>query len=93
MSNHIEEAKKILADADSMDPREDWAQRYFNAVQAKALIAIAEQLRIANLIALKAAWEPVETHATKDFERIYTVKNQIADDIAEALGIGGGSDD
>ena len=79
-------------DYDSLVAKHDADQAVIEAL-TEEVQGVREQLRIANLIALKAAWKPVETEATKDFERIYSVRNEIDDAIAEALGIGGDSDD
>ena len=56
--------------------------------QAEATLALVEQQRIANLIALRKAWTPVEQACSDDLARFYNVGNVIDEDIAAALGIG-----
>ena len=80
--NHIEEAKKLFnAIKGGYRPNPE------DEAEAHALIAIAEQLRIANLIAMRAAWTPVEARCSEDMQDFYNIGNQIDADIAEALGI------
>ena len=101
MTNHIEKALaslKPLFKPQTISVEEGNAQLHL--AQAYASIAIAEQLRIANLIALgsKDAWFGTAAEAARAVEtshhepgghRRYALKP----DIAEALGIGGDSDD
>ncbi len=80
--NHIEEAKKLFSSIKGgyrLNPEDE--------AEVHALIAIAEQLRIANLIAMRAAWTPVEARHSADMQEFYHIGNQIDANIAEALGI------
>ena len=94
MTNHIEQAKEIAHNAAKVQS----STEYTLAASAHALIAIAEQLRIANLISLmnsdniggpgNQAWEELHEKKPSRFGG-----EQLPFDIAEALGIGGGSND
>ncbi|GAA6122595.1 hypothetical protein BPY_07030 [Bifidobacterium psychraerophilum] len=97
MSNHIEQAKQSLKDVPDGILRGN-VEGEIDLAKANALIAIAEQLRIANLISLmnsdniggpgNQAWEELHEKKPSRFGG-----EQLPVDIAEALGIGGGSDD
>lgn len=80
--NHIEEAKKLFSSI-----KGGYRPSPEDEAEVHALIAIAEQLRIANLIAMRAAWTPVEARHSADMQDFYHIGNQIDADIAEALGI------
>ena len=92
MTNHIEQAKELLSNVPdgaiyhTIDAEIEMAK-------AKALVAIAEQLRIGNLIALDSVNS--QNSSLFDYEDTQFGRAVIGvkPDIAEALGIGGGSDD
>jgi hypothetical protein len=99
MTNHIEQALaslKPLFKPQTISVEGGNAQLHL--AQAYASIAIAEQLRIANLISLmdsdniggpgNQAWEELHEKKPSRFGG-----EQLPVDIAEALGIGGDSDD
>ncbi|MCI1643782.1 MAG: hypothetical protein LKI98_04285 [Bifidobacterium crudilactis] len=95
MTNHIEQAKEALSDT-PYDRVREALQGELELAKAQALISIAEQLRIANLIALSN--DTSYGAATVDAESaLWQIDNNqlthLQPDIAEALGIGGGSDD
>lgn len=98
MSNNIEKALaslKPLFSHQSISVKEGNAQ--LQLAQAYALIGIAEQLRIANLIGLNQEARvnsPVarSLYQVDDSQSGSMVKG-LQPDIAEALGIGGDSDD
>jgi hypothetical protein len=97
MTNHIEQADKaldVLFSPTGVSVEKATAQAQLS--QAHALIAIAKQLRIANLIALSN--DASYGSATVDAESALWQINDnqlthLQPDIAEALGIGGDSDD
>ena len=80
--NHIEETKKFFTSI-----KGGYLPNPEDEAEVHALIAIAEQLRIANLIAMRAAWTPVEARHSEDMQDFYHIGNQIDADIAKALGI------
>lgn len=98
MSNHIEEAKKAISgdigrlsdgtwNFQSVRARNSVAQAESLIAAAEELHGIMEQLRIGNLIAMRAAWTPVEARHSEDMQDFYHVGNQIDAEIAKALGI------
>lgn len=98
MTNHIEEAKSALNAlyGEQIVPL-DRANVNAQVSQAQALIAIAEQLRIANLIGLNQEARVNSPTARSlyqvDDSQFGSMVKGLQPDIAEALGIGGGSDD
>ena len=98
MTNHIEQALaslKPLFKHHTISVAEGNAQ--LQLAQAHALIAIAEQLRIANLIGLNQEARvnsPVARSLYQvDDSQFGSMVKGLQPDIAEALGISGGSDD
>ena len=96
MTNHIEQAKEALSDI-SHDELRGIVEGEIELAKANALIAIAEQLRIANLIGLNQEARvnsPVARSLYQvDDSQFGSMVKGLQPDIAEALGIGGGSDD
>ncbi|MCI1868505.1 hypothetical protein [Bifidobacterium crudilactis] len=96
MTNHIEQAKEILSDI-SHDELMGVVQGEIELAKANALIAIAEQLRIANLIGLnqeaRVNSPVVRSLYQVDDSQFGSMVKGLQPDIAEALGFGGGSDD
>ena len=96
MSNHIEQAKEALKGVPDGILKGN-VEGEIDLAKAKALIAIAEQLRIANLIGLNQEAR-VNSPAARslyqvDDSQFGSMVKGLQPDIAEALGIGGGSDD
>lgn len=84
MTNHKDEAEELLAGASpsSVDP--DFAHWYLARAQVHATLALAEQQRIANLIALADS-------SIKTFDWIFGVDldatTRLREQIIEALGL------
>lgn len=96
MTNYIEQAKEALSDI-SHDELRGIVEGEIELAKANALIAIAEQLRIANLIGLNQEAR-VNSPAGRslyqvDDSQFGSMVKGLQPDIADALGIGGGSDD
>jgi hypothetical protein len=93
MTNHIEQAKELARNAATAQS----SMEYTLAASSHALIAIAEQLRIANLIGLNQEARVNSPTARSlyqvDDSQFGSMVKGLQPDIAEALGIGGGSDD
>ena len=87
MSEHIDHAAEAREWIDAA-ARHPGATSTAILAQAEATLALVEQQRIANLIALRKAWTPVEQACSDDLARFYNVGNVIDEDIAAALGIG-----
>ena len=93
MTNHIEQALaslKPLFKPQTISAEEGNAQ--LQLAQAYASIAIAEQLRIANLIGLSGS-KTLTGSQTSVGRLANEMVNPPKDDIAEALGLGGDSDE
>ena len=84
--DHAAEGDRLMSLASS--PRDASTETIALCAQVHATLALVEQQRIANLIALRKAWTPVEQACSDDLARFYNVGNVIDEDIAAALGIG-----
>ena len=96
--NHAETATNLLTQAvDAFDEgRNEYAALTIQAAQAQAVLAMVEQQRIANLIALSESGRATVNGARAALETLYSGKEsegtanmRLSPDIAAALGIGG----
>ena len=82
--NHQKEAEKV----DSIDLRTVEAMEHVMVAQTHAILAVAEQLRAANLIAIWNAGHPANTAAIFDEDQeLNWPLGILAAKISEALGI------